>query len=78
MRWIWRIFARARREDRGQDLAEYSLLLAFVLLVVLAIVVHVNGGISGIWATADNVMATANTAAGGSTGGDHGDSGRGH
>ena len=73
MRSILKVFARARREDRGQDLAEYSLLLAFVLLIVLGIVIQVNGGIGGIWAAANNVMATANTA----TGGNQSDAGHG-
>ena len=83
--------ARLRREDRGQDLAEYTMLLALILLIVLGVVIHLSGGINGIWTAANSSLATANTAAGSSVtaaapgggsgsggGGDQGDGGPGH
>ena len=66
MRTVWqKICAILRREDHGQDLAEYTLILAFLCVIVLAVVVRLSGGISAIWTTGNNVIATANSAASG-------------
>ena len=45
-RAIWKFF---RKDDLGQDLAEYCLLTALVALVALGIIFKVSGGIDGIW-----------------------------
>src|SRR5579883_2822281 len=39
------------RSDRGQDLAEYCLLTALVVLVAAAIFLYVSGGIHNLWAS---------------------------
>ncbi len=41
-------------EDNGQDLIEYSLLIAFVVL---------GSSLSGVWTVANTRLATANTIA---------------
>jgi len=43
--------------DRGQDLAEYCLLMAFVALVALGIIIHASGGIQAVWTSANTTMA---------------------
>jgi Flp pilus assembly pilin Flp len=47
-------------DDRGQDLVEYSLLLAFVCLVGAATFIGMGQTISGIWGIANNRLASAN------------------
>lgn len=51
------------REENGQDLIEYTLLLAFVALASAAVFIGAGGSISGIWTTASGQLSTANTAA---------------
>jgi Flp pilus assembly pilin Flp len=51
------------RNEEGQDLIEYTLLLAFVCLASAALFVSAGGSVSGIWTTANTDLATANTAA---------------
>ena len=55
------------RDEQGQDLAEYCLLAALVALVALGIVVHVSGGMRGLWAGANTVLANGQTASGTNT-----------
>jgi Flp pilus assembly pilin Flp len=50
-------------EESGQDLIEYSLLLAFVVLASAAIFKIAGSGISGIWTVANTRLATANSIA---------------
>jgi len=57
---------RFLRERCGQDLAEYSLLIAFIALVALAIVIRTSGGLNGIWTAANATLATANSSSSGS------------
>lgn len=47
-------------DDRGQDLVEYSLLLAFVCLVGAATFIGMGQTISGIWGIANSRLAAAN------------------
>ena len=51
------------RDESGQDLIEYTLLMAFVLLASAGLVIGGGGSISGIWGTANSQLAAANTAA---------------
>jgi Flp pilus assembly pilin Flp len=51
------------KDDRGQDLIEYTLLLAFVALASAALFLGAGGNISGIWSTANTQLVAANTAA---------------
>ena len=60
MRALWSKFIR---EEQGQDLIEYTLLLAFVCLATSALFVSSGGSLSGIWTSANSDLANANTSA---------------
>ena len=51
------------REEKGQDLVEYTLLLAFVCLASAALFIGAGSSLSGIWIDANAVFANANKAA---------------
>lgn len=51
------------RDEQGQDLIEYTLLLAFVCLATAALFIGSGGSLSGIWTSANSQLASANTAA---------------
>ena len=51
------------REEEGQDMVEYTLLLAFVCLASAALFVNVGQSLSGIWNVASSRADAANTAA---------------
>jgi Flp pilus assembly pilin Flp len=53
-------------EDQGQDLIEYTLLLAFVALASAALFIGAGGQVSGIWSKANSQLVAANAAASGS------------
>jgi Flp pilus assembly pilin Flp len=55
-----------RRNDLGQDLAEYCLMTAIIALIGFGIFYKLSGGFQNLWGTADSAMASANT--GGSSG----------
>jgi Flp pilus assembly pilin Flp len=50
-------------DDNGQDLIEYSLLMAFVALASAALFIGSGSTISGIWSTSNSQLVAANTAA---------------
>jgi Flp pilus assembly pilin Flp len=50
------------RDEQGQDLVEYTLLLAFVALASAALFIGAGGAVNGIWTTANSRLAAANTA----------------
>ncbi len=50
-------------DEQGQDLIEYTLLMAFVALAAAALFLGAGGSISGIWGTTNTQLASANTAA---------------
>jgi Flp pilus assembly pilin Flp len=50
-------------DEQGQDLIEYTLLMAFVALASAALFIGAGGSIKGIWATTNAQLAAANTAA---------------
>jgi len=50
------------RDDQGQDLIEYTLLLAFVCLATAALFISSGGSLSGIWTTANSQLTVANAA----------------
>ncbi len=56
------------RRESGQDLAEYCLLTALLALIALGIIVHVSGGLQGIWGTANSTLATSGGSGSTSTG----------
>ena len=47
------------REEEGQDLIEYSLLLGFIALFSATIYSTVSGDVSTIWTNAKTTLATA-------------------
>lgn len=51
------------KDEKGQDLVEYTLLLAFVCLASAALFISAGGSIGGIWGTANGILNNANTAA---------------
>ncbi len=51
------------RDEQGQDLIEYTLLMAFVALASAALFLGAGGSIAGIWTTTNTQLASANTAA---------------
>ena len=51
------------RDEQGQDLIEYTLLLAFVALASAAIFITAGQSVSGIWGTASTQLGNASTAA---------------
>jgi Flp pilus assembly pilin Flp len=50
-------------DDRGQDLIEYTLLMAFVALASAALFIGAGGSISGIWTTTNSQLSAANSMA---------------
>jgi len=57
---FWKGF---REDDQGQDLIEYSLLLAFVSLASAALFVGAGGSVKGIWTVSSNQLSSAKTSA---------------
>jgi Flp pilus assembly pilin Flp len=51
------------KEDEGQDLIEYTLLLAFVALVAAGLFIQAGTVTAGIWGTANSMLTSANKAA---------------
>jgi len=55
--------ARFLADEQGQDLIEYTLLLAFVALASAALFIGAGGSVQGIWSTTNSQLVAANTAA---------------
>ncbi len=53
------------KDDQGQDLIEYTLLIAFVALASAALFVGAGGSIKTIWTTTNAQLANAATMANG-------------
>ncbi|HXB67641.1 MAG TPA: hypothetical protein VNY05_05325 [Candidatus Acidoferrales bacterium] len=51
------------KEEEGQDLIEYTLLMAFVALASAALFIGAGGSVKGIWSTTNTQLTAANTAA---------------
>jgi len=51
------------QDEQGQDLVEYTLLLAFVCLASAALFIGAGNSINGIWKTGNGILVNANTAA---------------
>ncbi len=47
------------RDEQGQDLIEYTLLLAFVALASAALFITAGGSINGIWSAANTRLNEA-------------------
>ena len=50
-------------DENGQDLIEYTLLMAFVALASAALFLGAGGSISGIWSSSNSQLVAANTSA---------------
>lgn len=61
LRTIW-------REEEGQDLIEYSLLITFIAIACMWFVSQGRGPVKNIWTTGNSHIAAANTAATGGGG----------
>ncbi len=51
------------REESGQDLIEYTLLMAFIALASAAIFTQAGTSVNTIWKSASNQLAAAATSA---------------
>ena len=58
-----RFINRFLKDEQGQDLIEYTLLMAFIALASAAIFVNAGGSINGIWGSASNQLSAAATSA---------------
>jgi Flp pilus assembly pilin Flp len=58
-----KLFKNFMKDEQGQDLIEYTLLLAFVALASAALFTSAGQSISGIWTKASNNLANANSSA---------------
>jgi len=56
----WKFFCR---DENGQDLVEYSLLLAFVCLASAALFISVGKTVASIWGTTSTSLSQAYSAA---------------
>jgi Flp pilus assembly pilin Flp len=65
-RAIYRHFKQNRffQESLGQDVAEYCLITALIVLVALGIFWHVSGGIQGMWNDASTQLTAGNSTTG--------------
>jgi Flp pilus assembly pilin Flp len=54
-------FIRFINDEQGQDLIEYTLLMAFIALASAAIFVSAGSSLTGIWGTASNQLSNAAT-----------------
>jgi Flp pilus assembly pilin Flp len=57
------LFSNFIKDEQGQDLIEYTLLLAFVCLASAALFISAGGSVGGIWTQANTRLTAANTAA---------------
>ena len=52
-------FSHFVRQEQGQDLIEYTLLLAFVCLASAALFIGAGNAINGIWTNANAILLNA-------------------
>lgn len=50
-------------DEQGQDLIEYTLLLAFVALASAALFIGAGGSVAGIWGVTNSQLVAANASA---------------
>ena len=53
------MFMRFVKDEQGQDLIEYTLLMAFIALASAAVFVNAGKSISTIWGSASTQLSTA-------------------
>jgi Flp pilus assembly pilin Flp len=49
--------------ESGQDMVEYSLLLAFIALAAVGLLSGIKSSVKGIWSTISSTLTSASTAA---------------
>ena len=59
-----RRIAELMKGEQGQDLVEYTLLLAFVMMASAALYVNAGGSVTGIWTAANTNLSSGYVAAG--------------
>lgn len=57
------LLAHLWREDSGQDLIEYALLVSFMALTVVMFFLGAGKEVKGAWTTSNSRLTAANTAA---------------
>lgn len=57
------LMSRLWQDEQGQDLIEYTLLMAFVALASAALFISSGTSISAIWSDSNTELASAATAA---------------
>ena len=57
------MFMNFVKDEQGQDLIEYTLLMAFVALASAAIFINAGTQIKGIWSASNTQLTAANVAA---------------
>jgi Flp pilus assembly pilin Flp len=55
-----KLFKNFMNDEQGQDLIEYTLLLAFVALASAALFTSAGSSINGIWSRANSSLTAAN------------------
>jgi Flp pilus assembly pilin Flp len=63
MKRIEMVLKHFANDESGQDLIEYTLLMAFVALASAAIFINAGGSIAGIWGSANSQLANASISA---------------
>jgi Flp pilus assembly pilin Flp len=63
---VRKLVARFLRDEWGQDLIEYTLLLSFVALAATGLFMGSGKSISGIWTSSNSQLGAANTSLSGS------------
>ncbi len=58
-----RLILNFLHDEQGQDLIEYTLLLAFVALASAALFIGAGRSVSGIWSVTNSRLVAANTSA---------------
>jgi Flp pilus assembly pilin Flp len=58
-----KLLTALRKDESGQDLIEYTLLLAFVALASAALFIGAGNAVQGIWSVTNSQLAAANVSA---------------
>ena len=60
-----RFFLRFAADEDGQDLIEYTLILAFIAIAAAGLFATAGGNIQSIWSTSNSQLEAANRSAAG-------------
>ncbi len=47
------------RDEAGQDLSEYCMLLALIVLIAAGVFLKVSGGVGSLWTVANSTLSAA-------------------